>query len=896
MRILHTVVLLAAVALPARAQDLLTVRVSPGSPAFSFDSHPPYRSQVPKPETLLGQPIGTRHTMYHQQQQVLDAMVAAASDRARVEEIGRSVEGKVMRVLIISSPANIARLDRIREDLAGLADPRGTTAGEIEQILSRVPAVAMLSHSIHGNEPAGFEAAMMTAYTLLASEHPAIRQLLDSVVVIINPSQNPDGHERFAAWSNSVAVGTDEPAAVEQVEPWSIQGRFSHYRFDMNRDLLAMSHPETRATAAAVLRWHPQIYVDLHSTTPQYFFPPAAAPINANFPASTVDWLERFGRANGSAFDAFGWQYYVRDQFDLFYPGYWDSWPSLMGAIGMTFESDGGPELALRKADGTITTLREGIAHHYVASLATLIELGRHRSGRLRDYHRFFASAIEEAAGRPFRRVVIGPGSDPARTAEVIELLRFQGIEASRSAGPVTVPAARDYLGGTPSRRTFPAGSWVIDLAQPRGRLATALLEPSALVDTAFARRQLDRFGRNQERGESSPREWYEFYDVTAWSLPLSHGLDAVWTDAAVTFDRAAAEAAPAPAAPPAAARSAYLIPAGTRAGQALTLALLREGFNLGVAEDSLVVDGIGHPPGTVVARTVRNPDSLHARIAELAVSHGVPVVAASSAFADRGISGVGSGSVRPIFAPRVVVLAGDGVSQTSFGDVWFYLERELGHRIVPVDPRRFGSIELDRYNVVVLPEGSYTSTLGVSGLQRLRDWVRTGGVVIALGSAVGALEHSDVALRVAADRPDGGKEEKEGAGDGDNPFRSPSASGNSAAESVPGAIARARIDRSHWLGWGYRRDTLAVLVPGRFLPPTKGGENVVVFADRDPVISGFTWPGNTERFLPGSVWATVDAAGRGNVVAFAENPLFRAFWRGPAMMFTNAVLFGARR
>ncbi len=895
MRSAIVALLLAVPAVPLGAQDLITVKVSPGSPEFSFDSHPPYRTHVPKPEALLGQPIGTRQTMFHQQAAVLDAMAAAAPDRVRVEEIGRSVEGKVMRIFIISSPANIARLDRIREDLGKLADPRGAAAGEIDRIVGGTPAVAMLSHSIHGNEPTGFEASMMTTYTLLASDHPAIRQLLDSVVVIINPSQNPDGHERFAAWYNSVAVGTDDPAAVEQVEPWAIQGRFSHYRFDMNRDLLAMSHPETRATAGAVMKWRPQVYVDLHSTTPQYFFPPAAAPINANFPASTVNWLERFGRANGNAFDGFGWQYYVRDQFDLFYPGYWDSWPSLLGAIGMTFESDGGPELALRKSDGTITTLREGIAHHYVASFATLSELGRNRTVRLRDYHQFHATAIAEAATRPFRRVVIGPGSDPARTREFIELLRFQGIEVSQSAGVVTVPAARDYLGGSATRRVFPAGSWVIDLAQPQGRLATAILEPHATVDSAFTARQLERFSRNQDRGESTPRESPEFYDVTAWSLPMSHGLDAVWTDAVPAFDVIPGNPAVPAVAAPAPARSAYLIPPGTKAGQMLTLALLREGFNLGVAEDSLVVDGKGYPAGTIVARTIRNPDSLHTRIATLAVKHGVAVVAAGSAFADRGVSGVGSGSVRPIFAPKVVVLAGDGVSQTSFGDVWYYLERELGHGIVPVDPRRFGSLDLDRYNVVVLPEGSYTATLGVAGLQRIRDWVRTGGTLIAFGSAVSALEHSDVALRVPAKGKEAGGEKKDEPVS-ENPFRSPTASGNSSPVPVEGAIARGRIDRSHWLAWGYSRDTLPVMVPGRLLPPTNGGANVVVFTGKDPVISGFTWPDNTELFLPGSVWATVDGVGRGTVVSFAGNPLFRAFWRGPAMMFTNAVLFGARR
>ncbi|MDZ4259821.1 MAG: M14 family zinc carboxypeptidase [Gemmatimonadales bacterium] len=903
---LRIVAALLVFAAPLAGQLPLAIKVGTGSPGYDFYGHGPYNRAVPRPDSLLGHPIGHRHTMYHQQQAVLDAMIAAAPDRVRTEVTGRTAEGKAMRVLIISSPANIARLDAIRADLDRLADPRATSASDAAAIAARIPAVAMLSHSIHGNEPAGFEAAMITAYTLLASDAPAVRTILDSTIVIINPTQNPDGHERFAGWNNSVAVGSDEPAAVEQTEPWAIQGRFNHYRFDMNRDVLAFSQAETRATAAAVLRWRPQLFIDLHSTTPQYFFPPAAQPVNSNIPAASIDWLERFGRGNASAFDGYGWQYYVRDVFDLYYPGYWDSWPSLVGATGMTFETDGGPELAIRKSDGSVTTFREGIAHHVVASFASLETLAAGRSRRLIDYHDFFASAMTEPSRRPFRRVVVSMGSDPARTHEVMALLAFQGIEVTRLTSPVTVAVARDYLGGKPARRTFGDGSYVIDLAQPHGRLATALLEPKATLDSAFARRQLERFERNRRRGENAPREGYEFYDVTAWALPLSHGLDAVWTDETtpVTGDRVLPDqplGVMMPVLP--AARSAYLIRPGTRNAQAMTLQLLREGFTLGVASAPLRADGMSYPAGTVVARTVRNPDSLAARVQALTTAHRTMAHAIQSAFPDSGQAGIGSEIVRPVRAPKVLVLAGDGVSQTSYGDVWWYLERELKQPFVPVEPRRLASMALDDYNVVILPEGGgYAGALGTAGLNRLRDWVRGGGALIALGSATGVLEHKELALRTPSELEE--PKEKPALTAADTavtsseaaPFVSPSARGNNRPEFVPGAIARAALDLTHWLTWGYSRAQLAVPVPGEFLRPSKEGVNVAVFEGADAILAGFTWPGNTEKFLPGTAWATVDRAGRGTVVAFAESPLFRSFWRGPAMLFTNALLYGAGR
>jgi hypothetical protein len=895
MRLLLTIALIAA---PMSAQLPLTIKVGAGAEPYDFYAMGPYRPAVPRPDSMLGHAIGHRHTMYHQQQAVLDAMIAASPDRVRTEVTGRTHEGKVMRVLIISSPANLARLDVVRGDLATLVDAR--KASEAEAIIGRIPAVAMLSHSIHGNEPAGFEASMMTAYTLLASESPRVKAILDSTIVVINPSQNPDGHERFAAWNNSIAVGTDEPGAVEQSEPWAIQGRFNHYRFDMNRDVLALSQPETRATASAVLRWRPQVFVDLHSTTPQYFFPPSAEPINANLPRTSIDWLEVFGKGNAAAFDRHGWQYYVRDVFDLYYPGYWDSWPSLLGATGMTFETDGGPELAIRKSDGSITTFREGIAHHVVASFATLEALAANRTARLRDYRAFHASALTAPASRAFRRVMIAPGRDPERTRKVMAQLRFQGIEVLETSQPTTLAAARDYLGGAPARRIFPAGSYLIDLAQPHGRLATALLEPKATLDSAFAQRQLDRFERNRRRGEDAPREGYEFYDVTAWSVPLTYGLDAAWTDEPIATPSAAiAPRQTVSVVQPA--RSAYLIRPGTEAAQRLTLALLQEGFTLGVAEQPLVAEGQSFPAGTVVARVVRNPDSLHARISAHASRLNVPVVSANSAFPDRGQVGVGSEQVRPVRAPKILVAAGDGVSQTSFGDAWFYLEQELGAKVVPVEPRRLAGMNLDAYNVLVLPEGSYAGVLGTAGMNRLRDWVRGGGAIVALGSAVSVLEHKEMGLRTPVEGDDA-KPKLEAAdtavraGAGAAPFVSPSAAGNSRPEYVPGAIARAALDRTHWLAWGYDRDQLAVLVPGEFLRPSKTGENVVLFTEKSPVLAGFTWPGNTEKFLVGSAWASVESAGRGTVVAFAENPLFRGFWRGTAGLLANAVIFGAGR
>jgi hypothetical protein len=884
---------------------LLLVASPLAAQEFDFYDRGPYRPQVPRPEITLGYRVGSRQTMYYQQQAVLDAMIAAAPDRVRTEVIGTTAEGKVMRLLIISAPENLGRLGEIRADLARLADPRRTSPDAAKSIAQRTPVTLLLIHSVHGNEPAGFEAAMQTVYQLLASDEPATLEILRRSIVLINASQNPDGHERFAAWSNSVAVGTDEPAALEQTEPWSVWGRYGHYRFDLNRDLLAQSQNESKALAGVFLRWRPQVVADLHSTTEAYFFPPVAQAHNTNLPPRTYEWFERFGRANGAAFDRFGWQYFVRDVFDFFYPGYIDTWPSLHGGIGMTFETDGGPELRKRKADGSVVTLEMAIAHHYVASMATLEFAAAHGPERLADFYDFHVSGMAEARRRPFRRVVF-TSADSARALWLARRLAEEEIEVTRLTRPWATPRANAYLGGAAAKSTFPAGAFVVDLAQPEARLATAMLEPRASFDSSFVRQQMAAFERNRRRAPDEPRENYEFYDVTAWSLPLTLGLDAWWTDdtTPVTGDRVTASDSIALPPAPARAASAYVFGNQDEAGARLAMRLLREGFRIGATTKPIVADGRRYPRGTFVARAQRNPGTLHQRIAALSREARAAVTAVQSAFPDSGQFGIGSSAVRPLHAPRVLLAAGAGVGTTSFGALWFYFDQELGLPVTPIELAAFGSMDVGPYNVLVIPDGSagrLWRELGEDGAEKLKRWVAEGAAVIATGGAVGLLARKELELTTSVPfEPDSsaskGTTVTSGVDSGP-PLVSPSASGGSMPSYIPGSIFRATLDQTHWLTFGYQGKSLPVLLQTSVLRrPSIKGANPVVFTGDDLLLSGWAWPGNTERLLQNTVWASVESRGEGSVIVFAEVPVERGFWRGPAKLLTNAVLFGPGR
>ncbi|MFN8652708.1 MAG: M14 family metallopeptidase [Gemmatimonadales bacterium] len=893
LRLLTTAVVLLAAPRVVTAQE------------FDFYARGPYRPQVPRPEQVLGYRIGSQQTMYHQQQGVLDRMIEAAPDRVRTEIIGRTAEGKVMRLLVISSPENLARLDEIRSSLARLADPRRTTAPEAKALAERTPVTVLLTHSVHGNEVAGFEAAMETVYQLLASEEPATLEILRNAVVLINPSQNPDGHERFAAWSNSVAMGSDDPMSLEHDEPWSVQGRYNHYRFDMNRDLLAQSQLESKALASVYVRWRPQVIADLHSTTATYFFPPVADAHNLNLPPRTYEWFERLGKNNAEAFDQRGWQYFVRETYDFFYPGYIDMWPSMRGGLGMTFETDGGGPLKRRKDDGSYVTLEMAIAHHYVASLATVQYAAAHRVERLNDFYDFHASAISEVAKRPLKRIVFS-GADSARAFWLARRLATEEIEVTRLTQPWSALRATPYLGGAAGKRTFPAGSYVVDLAQPEGRLATTMLEVRAQFDSAFVRKQVNAWRRNQLRGPETPMEEYDFYDITGWSLPLTLGLDAWWSDEAtpVTGTRVSVTDSLAVPPVPSRARSAYVFSNENEAGAKLAARLLREGYRVSAAARTMTADGVSYPRSTFVVRVQRNAPSVHERIAQLARETGARVVAVQSAFADTGAIGVGSESVRALRAPRILLAAGEGIDQTAFGAVWFYLERELGFVVVPVNLNSLDDASLDDYNVLIIPSGSagrMARQLGEGGARHLKRWVESGGAVIGFGGAVSLLGRKELDLTtVRVLSPDSTAAKDSTVTDAMRPVPpliSPSAAGGNGPAFVFGSIFKATLDRTHWLTGGYERDQLPVLLEtDAFLKPSERGANPVVFTGNDLTLAGFTWPGNTEKYLRNSVWAAVESPGSGSVILFAENPVYRGFWRGPAKLLTNAILFGPGR
>ncbi|HXH08071.1 MAG TPA: M14 family zinc carboxypeptidase, partial [Vicinamibacterales bacterium] len=756
-RSLFVVIAAAAIALPLPSSRL-GARERPEA-AGQPPAAGAYDPKVPTPQAILGYEIGTYHTNYAGLERWLAALRGA--DRVRIVRYGESAERTPLYLIIVSSPQNLARLDEIRVGMRRLADPRTTTEAEAASLAASLPAVAWMNHGNDGNESAAFESAILTSYQLAAGTDETTRRILDRLVTIINPAHNPESHERFVAWYNATQVGragTADPAAAEHHAPWGMSTNNNHYQIDLNRDAFFVTQPETAAIVRAYGEWNPVVFVDHHGQTKNMFFPPPAEAVNLNVTPEQVDWMDRYGHAIASAFDRRGWSYYRRGRFDLFYAGFWDSWPTLNGSIGLTFETDGGGSkgLAWEREDGTVLTLRDGVIHHHTATMATLALTAERKEERLRDFYRYKQTAIEEGRREPMKQVVLLPGRDPLRAALLAELLRLQRIEVLKVSAPYRLSRAHAYLGGGPSPREVPAGAYVVPMAQPQKRLAKALLE----IEPGFRDSFLAEEQRKKRRAELVGR-WPRdgFYDVTAWSLPLLFGVEAVWAEdpppaglAPMTGEPAYGVAPPRPdPAPPAPGRATYgyLFAGESYAAVRLASRLLAEGFNLAVASEPFRVGGRDFERGAFLARVERNPEALAARIAALAAETGVAVQALESARVERGPD-FGEDPVVEIPPPRIAMVTAEPTDERSYGAAWFTLEQRLGLPFTALRIEQLREADLRRYRTIILPHGSpaeYQSLLGEPGIARLKRWTEEGGTLVLIKGAAAFATRKGVEL-----------------------------------------------------------------------------------------------------------------------------------------------------
>ncbi len=874
---MHRLILAFSLAICALAAPLATPATAQSMLEGSFDDAVPTLGQV------VGHAPGERISSPDEVLRYFAALAEAAPERFRVVEYARSWEGRPLVYGVLTSAENMGRIEAVMSDLQALGN------GTPPEALANVLPVTWLTYGVHGDEISSSDAALVLAYHLLASEgDELVDAILANSVVIIDPSQNPDGRARFVnnyRQQLGIAPSPDRHTAGHD-QSWP-GGRFNHYLFDLNRDWFALTQPETRGKVAAVRQWQPVVLVDVHEMggDMSYFFPPSADPFNPNITSVQRGKQDLLGRNIAAWMDRMGEPYFTREIYDAFYPGYGDTWPTLNGTIAMTFEQASARGLVWERSDGELLTYADGVRNHFVTSLATAQTVAENAALFLSDYAAYRAEAASGAVGTG--HYVIDLGQRRWNGEHLARRLAFQGIAVRRVEGPANACG-----------RSYPQGYFAIDRRQPAARLIRSLLDADTELPEDFVAAQEDRRARALE---------HELYDSTAWSVGMMSGLDVRLCASAAAGSPVAAEDAMPDRAEDAGAYG--LAVPWSDSGQARLVArALALGLVGRATDEAFTTGGRTFPRGSVVFALADNDGDL-GPLTELARAIGAETRALANGWVDDGPN-LGSYHFVRLAAPRVAMVWDDGISPLSAGSLRYTLEQRLGIPVAPIRSGSMGQAELGRYDVLVVPEGRPGEALGSSGRSAIAGFARGGGVVVAVGMSMLDFSNGDDALFSARVETVLGGEPASGDEDGppmvagseiadEAEYRQLIADGSRRPDSLPGALLNTAVDADQFLSAGYDEAAPVVYASGDlvFAPLGRGdGVNVVRFAAADALVaSGYVWEENISQmaFKP---YMLAEPAGDGLAIGFTHDPSMRGYLDGLDLLIANAVMIAPAR
>ena len=799
-----------------------------------------YNKAIPTPQSIIGHEVGEWHVTHDKLVEYMKAL-AASSDRITLENRGTTFEGRPLVLLTITVPKNHQNIEAIREQHLAATEANATVDART------MPVVVNQGFSIHGNEPSGSNAALLVAYYLAAAESTAVNNMLGNMVILFDPSFNPDGLQRFAYWANSNRNKNlnPDPNDREFSEVWP-GGRTNHYWFDMNRDWLPVQLPESKVRLETFHKWLPNILTDHHEmgTNSSFFFQPGIpSRTHPLTPTLNQELTRRIGDFHAKAFDKIGSFYYTEESFDDFYYGKGSTFPDINGGIGILFEQ-ASSRGHVQESDNGLLTFPFTIRNQFTAALSTLEAADNMREELLQYQHDFFNNARAEGKKESARNIVFGDAKDAAKTYELAEILRRHQIKIYELKEDATIEG-----------KTFKRGySYVIPKNQKNTRLINAMFEKRTTFQDSL------------------------FYDVSAWTLPLAFNLDyaegvsnanmgALVTDLKMPIGQVAAQS-----------NYAYLMEWHEYYTPKVLNQILKNDLRARVAMKQFTTNGKDYDYGTImipVQNQSKNPDELYAFLKQIAAEGHVQIDAVATGLT-QGID-LGSNQFKALTQPKVALIVGRGVSPYDAGEIWHLLDQRYDMTLTKLDTDNLERADLTRYNTIILPSGN----LSKSAADKLTGWVENGGTLIGFENAVKWLTANKLLTlefkkseRVAKNVSFEDRSDYNG------------------AQVIGGAIFEAKLDRSHPINFGYKNDRLPLFRGSTiFINPDKQSYNNPIQYTKNPLLSGYISKSNLDS-LSLSVPYQMQRLKRGKVVAFTDNTNFRAFWFGTNKLMMNAIFF----
>lgn len=804
--------------------------------------------QVPSPDEFLPHQLGEAFTPHHLLVDYFEK-VAKESDQVKLIEYGRTEEGRPLILAFISSKENLEQLEAIRHNhLVGA----GIEEGQADPTLDR--AIVWLSYSVHGNEAAGSESSMGVLYELLKGE--SCERCLDNTIVIIDPSLNPDGYSRYTSWYNAThaSPADPDPNSREHFEPWP-GGRSNHYLHDLNRDWAWQTQIESKQRMQIYRQWMPHVHADLHEQFPEnhYYFAPAASPYHEYI----TDWQAQFqieiGKNHAKYFDKNGWLYFTGEAFDLLYPSYGDTWPTFNGSIGMTYEQAGHGKagLAIKLENGDTLTLKDRIDHHLTTSLSTVEMASLNAERLITNFESYFENNRNNPPGK-YKSYIIKVNHNKDQLKGFLELLNNNGIHYGIASASSTMTGYDFATRNANVTVKVEEGDVVISAYQTMGLLAQVLLDPEVLI------------------GDEAT------YDITAWSLPYAYGLETYAVKGKVDYNNEAIDVTNTKNME--AGRYGYAFHRNTFEDAHLLAALHQKGLNVRMANKSFKIKTEIYELGSIVVLQADNRliADFHKKIEELNSKFGNKMHPLASGWPAKGPN-FGSANYVLLKAPRVAVLSGENVGVYSLGELWYYFEQQLGYPISIISVKQLNEIDKSFYDVVIMPEGRYN--LSFKQKNAISEWVADGGRWIAIGRANSALSgKEEFSLKVKTQVMKEAPEDRH-YGDREKMHLD---------NYNPGVIIKVDLDSTHPLSYGLGQHYYSLKTNDVAFYECSACWNVGTIGD-EAKMAGHMGKKVKEKLL-NSTQYMVEDIGKGNIVYFADNPLFRSFWEQGNFLFSNAL------
>jgi hypothetical protein len=824
-----------------------------------------FAQTLKSPEAFLGYKLGDYFTYHHKAVAYYEHVAAAKASQVKLQYYGETNEKRPLLLAFVSSERNMAKLEEIRTDNLKRA---GVLEGK--PVGAEIPIV-WLSYNVHGNESVSMESAMMTLYDILSD--PAKKDWLEKVVVAFDPCLNPDGRDRYANWYNQKVNKLLQPDinSVEHREPWP-GGRANHYLFDLNRDWAWQTQVESRQRGVIYNQWLPHIHVDFHeqAINNPYYFAPAAEPFHEMITPWQREFQTTIGKNNAKYFDKEGWFYFTKESFDLLYPSYGDTYPTYLGAIGMTYEKGGSGSagLGVYTNEGDTLSLLDRITHHHTTGISTIEITAQNAVKVVEEFEKFFNRSKNNPWGK-YKSYVIPGDQDPERLMALTHLLDLHGIEYGHPAANSKPFSGYAYLSQKTDNFTLSEKDIVISAYQPKSVLVNVLFDPNVKLSDSLT------------------------YDITAWALPYVYGLRARATNERINpvkpFE------APAYTSPNIQGKPyAYLLPWKSLSDAKYLSELHKAGVKLRISTEPFTLDGKSYERGTLII-TRRNNENLGDKFDQLVVEHAKAlkrnVTPAFTGFVDSG-KDFGSSSVRYAKAPKVGVVSGQGSSSLSFGEVWYFFEQDINYPVSILGTDYLAGVDLSAYDVLIFPSGNYGSMLNDNMMGKIKTWIQGGGKLILIDGALSNfVDKEGFGLKRFADDAEKKKAEdlaKERAKDNRlTPFADRRRA--SASNLNEGTIWLTHMDNTHPLAFGYSPRYYSLKNSNQRYAWLNNGVNVGVIKNQNDLVSGFIGA-NAKQNMREALNFGVENMGRGTVVYFADNVLFRAFWHDGKLLFSNAV------